>query len=50
MSDMSQTCAYPPCNCKVEPSKGVAKDGKLYCCEGCASGQGCQCQDCNCSS
>ncbi|MBT2374700.1 metallothionein [Pseudomonas fluorescens] len=47
-----QTCACPHCNCLVG-NNAVMKDGKRYCCQGCAdhhahgepcaSSTGCEC-------
>lgn len=29
-------CACPSCQCRVKPSGGVVRDGKLYCSNACA--------------
>lgn len=44
----TQPCACDRCNCTVNLETAVMKDGKAYCCEGCASGSGCQCSGCSC--
>ncbi|MGO2240941.1 MAG: metallothionein [Halomonas sp.] len=40
-----QACACPKCTCSVD-SNPVEKEGKLYCCESCATGHADGSQDC----
>lgn len=45
-------CACSDCVCVVDPSKGLERDGRIYCAEPCAdhhkSGAGCQHAGCTC--
>lgn len=43
---MDQT-SCPACGMKKDTwqSKGVTKNGKTYCCQGCADGTGCTCEE-----
>lgn len=45
---VDQICDHDGCNCLVDPGKGIVKDGKNYCCQGCADGTGCENPSCNC--
>ncbi|SHL34035.1 metallothionein [Halomonas cupida] len=40
-----KTCACPDCKCAVD-SQSIEKDGKLYCCEACATGHADGSKDC----
>jgi len=46
-----QRCACPHCSCTVDAG-ALQRDGKVYCCEACASGhrggEACRMQDCHC--
>ncbi|REJ86651.1 MAG: metallothionein [Planctomycetota bacterium] len=48
-SSVDQVCAHQGCNCLVDPGQGVVKDGKNYCCQGCADGTGCENPNCDCN-
>lgn len=45
-------CACSDCVCVVEVSKGIQKDGRIYCSENCAdhhkSHEGCEHAGCHC--
>jgi len=43
-----ELCAHPGCVCEVESGAAVSKDGKNYCSEFCASGEGASLEDCQC--
>ncbi|NJN32849.1 MAG: hypothetical protein HC824_22400 [Synechococcales cyanobacterium RM1_1_8] len=38
MTPQTTTCACPKCNCQVNLSRGLQKNGQYYCSEACASG------------
>ncbi len=38
-----QACGRARSEWRVNNSEGVAKDGQVYCCEGCAEGRECSC-------
>lgn len=42
-------CAHAGCDCTFLPSEGFEYAGQLYCCQGCAEGEGCEHLHCNCS-
>jgi metallothionein len=44
-----KTCAHQGCGCTVDAGKGVEKNGKSYCSQGCADGKGCDHPGCTCS-
>jgi hypothetical protein len=35
----------PVCSMRIEEGRGVVKDSRTFCCEGCASGTDCTCPD-----
>ncbi|WP_240761804.1 metallothionein [Nitrosococcus wardiae] len=43
-------CAYDSCLCVVTAEQAVKKNERLYCSEACARGQGCEHEQCSCSS
>lgn len=43
-----ELCAHSECRCEVEGGTGVTKDGKTYCSEFCASGEGANPEECEC--
>jgi hypothetical protein len=42
-----ENCAKPDCNCELTAGS-IEKDGKKYCGEFCASGEGASLEDCQC--
>lgn len=49
-ADRTYTCDYPPCGCEVADDETHLKsdDGRIFCCEGCRSGDGCDHPGCGC--
>jgi Prokaryotic metallothionein len=45
-TSVDQTCDREGCNCLIDPGSGVVKDGRNYCCRGCADGTGCHNPNC----
>jgi hypothetical protein len=43
-----ETCAHAYCDCEVDNQTGITKEGKIYCSEFCASGEGASLEDCEC--
>ena len=43
-----ENCAHLNCNCEIPAGTGVAKDGKTYCSEFCASTEEATLDDCRC--
>lgn len=41
-------CAHPECHCVMPIDKGVQANARLFCCEQCATGQGCGHHLCGC--
>ena len=44
----NDTCAYQRCQCTIAGETVINRNGKTYCCEGCAAGDGCTHAVCNC--
>lgn len=45
---MNEQCDHEDCDCDVTSSR-VEREGRVYCCEGCASGDGCTHASCQCA-
>lgn len=42
-------CAHQGCECTFPPSEAFELEGRLFCCLGCAAGDGCEHPHCDCS-
>jgi len=45
-----ETCEHHACECVIEASHAVTRDGKRYCSERCADNRGCDHAGCNCGA